>query len=145
MPQLQQWLRARFSEKCPRTVEAVINRAVQPMIDGHVRRAVATVVAETVGAHVEFQLTDVTTAPGQSPLGVRFVDLVEIVLERRSRALAVSEATLPDPRDRPADLPTQVLAINMEPSVQRQVDEAYDKKDTPVYLASDLRRCEKPS
>lgn len=53
------------------------------MVDGHVHRTFAPVVAEVAGAHVERQPFDLSTAANHSALAVGVVTLIESYLERR--------------------------------------------------------------
>lgn len=87
-------------------MEAIIDRTVQPIVAGHVRRAVAHIVAEANGAHSERHFIDVLTAPDQSAFEVSLVGLNGLVLEKRLRTLAQWGAAPGDLRAHPADSPT---------------------------------------
>lgn len=78
-------------------MKEIIDRTVPPMVEGHFQCTIAPVVGEVVGAHVDRQLTDVFTAPDQSAFGVGPVDLIDSVLEKGLRALAVLGAVFGDP------------------------------------------------
>lgn len=44
-------------------MEVIFGRTVLPMVEGQIRRTVALILADVVGAHGERQLTDVFIAP----------------------------------------------------------------------------------
>lgn len=110
-----------------------MDRALPPMVEGHLRRTVLSLFAEVVDTHVERHLTDPLTAPEKSAFGVGLVDLIELVLERRLLTLAVSGAAAGGQSARPADCPTQVLPTGMESTIQSQVDEASYQEGDLVY------------
>lgn len=135
--QLEQWLQAEFGEY-PRIVEAITDRTVPSMVESNVRRTVAFIVAQLVGAHVERLLTDVGTGPDQSAIEVALVDLIESVLERGLRTLPVSGAVLADPDARPAARPAHVSPAGMECALQGQVDESSHEEGKSTYLPPTL-------
>lgn len=134
LPQPQHWRQAELGEKCPTVVEAIIKRVVPPMSEGHVRRTIASIVAEVVSADAKRQLTDVSTAPVQFAFGVGLIDLIELDLERRVHPLVASEARLGDPSIRPANRPTQVAPTSTEPSLEGQRGMAFHTDGTLLYM-----------
>lgn len=104
-------------------MEAIIDRTVLPMVEGHFRRTVARIFGEVDGAHVKRERTDLFTASNQFDLAVGLADLNEWVLKKRLHTLAVSGAALRDSRARPADRFTQVLPLCLDPTLQGMVDE----------------------
>lgn len=82
LPKHQQRRQAELGEECPRIVKKNINRTTQPTVECRIRRATVSVIAGVGDAHVERELSDVSTTLDQRALGVGFADLNESVLKK---------------------------------------------------------------
>lgn len=92
------------------------------MVESQVPRTIAPYGAEVIGSQVERQLIDALTAPDLSAVGAGLADFSESVPECKVRTLAVSEAALGDPRDRPAERRTHILPASRDSILHCGVD-----------------------
>lgn len=125
-------------------MEAIVDRTVPAIAEGHVQRTVALIAAKVVPAHVDRQLEDVYTASDQSALGVDLTSLMESVLKRKVRTLAVLGAALGNHRILTADRSIQTLPASIEPTLRGQVDKRSHKQDTPIYQPPTLSDARSP-